>query len=206
MSKAVTIAYKPVGLLLGAGAGVISGMIFKQVWYKTRPSSYSTPPAPPRQPTPAPVPTRSRCRRRPPRSPTRRRGPHAVSRKQHDSPGRGYRSPGVTLHTGQRHEDDSSARAEAPRASALAFTGLGRWWSGCRPHQTLMRLRKLDGCLARRSRSTSVQGWGPALRATVLWQRRQPAGPDQSSTSANAPAGGSDLDAFGLVPDVTVLP
>jgi hypothetical protein len=32
MSKAVKIAYKPVGLLLGAGAGLISGMIFKQVW------------------------------------------------------------------------------------------------------------------------------------------------------------------------------
>jgi hypothetical protein len=31
-SKAVKIAYKPVGLLLGAGAGVISGLIFKQVW------------------------------------------------------------------------------------------------------------------------------------------------------------------------------
>jgi hypothetical protein len=29
---AVKIAYKPVGLLLGAGAGVISGLIFKQVW------------------------------------------------------------------------------------------------------------------------------------------------------------------------------
>jgi hypothetical protein len=26
------IAYKPVGLLLGAGAGVASGLIFKQVW------------------------------------------------------------------------------------------------------------------------------------------------------------------------------
>ena len=26
------IAYKPVGLLLGAGAGVVSGLIFKQVW------------------------------------------------------------------------------------------------------------------------------------------------------------------------------
>jgi hypothetical protein len=30
--KAVKIAYKPVGMLLGAGAGVISGLIFKQVW------------------------------------------------------------------------------------------------------------------------------------------------------------------------------
>jgi len=32
MSKAVKIAYKPVGMLLGAGAGVIAGVIFKQVW------------------------------------------------------------------------------------------------------------------------------------------------------------------------------
>jgi predicted metal-dependent enzyme (double-stranded beta helix superfamily) len=32
MSKAVKLAYKPVGLLLGAGAGVVSGLIFKQVW------------------------------------------------------------------------------------------------------------------------------------------------------------------------------
>ena len=32
MSTAVKIAYKPVGMLLGAGAGVISGVIFKQVW------------------------------------------------------------------------------------------------------------------------------------------------------------------------------
>ncbi|WP_250007878.1 DUF4235 domain-containing protein [Actinoplanes sp. M2I2] len=31
-SKVVKFAYKPVGLLLGAGAGVISGIIFKQVW------------------------------------------------------------------------------------------------------------------------------------------------------------------------------
>jgi predicted metal-dependent enzyme (double-stranded beta helix superfamily) len=31
-SKAVKIAYKPVGILLGVGAGVISGVIFKQVW------------------------------------------------------------------------------------------------------------------------------------------------------------------------------
>ncbi|MEU4245636.1 DUF4235 domain-containing protein [Actinoplanes sp. NPDC026619] len=30
--KAVKIAYKPVGLLLGAGAGLISSLIFKQVW------------------------------------------------------------------------------------------------------------------------------------------------------------------------------
>jgi hypothetical protein len=32
MSTAVKLAYKPVGLLLGAGAGVLSGIIFKQVW------------------------------------------------------------------------------------------------------------------------------------------------------------------------------
>ena len=31
-SKKVKIAYKPVGLLLGAGAGVAAGLIFKQVW------------------------------------------------------------------------------------------------------------------------------------------------------------------------------
>jgi hypothetical protein len=31
-SKAVKIAYKPVGLLLGAGAGLLAGLIFKQVW------------------------------------------------------------------------------------------------------------------------------------------------------------------------------
>nr|WP_296076435.1 DUF4235 domain-containing protein [uncultured Actinoplanes sp.] len=31
-SKAVKIAYKPFGILLGAGAGLISGLIFKQVW------------------------------------------------------------------------------------------------------------------------------------------------------------------------------
>jgi hypothetical protein len=30
--KAVKIAYKPVGILLGMGAGAISGLIFKQVW------------------------------------------------------------------------------------------------------------------------------------------------------------------------------
>jgi hypothetical protein len=29
---AVKMAYKPVGLLLGAGAGLLSGVIFKQVW------------------------------------------------------------------------------------------------------------------------------------------------------------------------------
>jgi predicted metal-dependent enzyme (double-stranded beta helix superfamily) len=31
-SKTVKFAYKPVGLLLGAGAGLVSGLIFKQVW------------------------------------------------------------------------------------------------------------------------------------------------------------------------------
>jgi hypothetical protein len=31
-SKAVKIAYKPVGLLLGVGAGLVSGLIFKKVW------------------------------------------------------------------------------------------------------------------------------------------------------------------------------
>ncbi|MGI5243891.1 DUF4235 domain-containing protein [Dactylosporangium sp. CA-139066] len=29
---AAKLAYKPVGLLLGAGAGLISGLLFKQVW------------------------------------------------------------------------------------------------------------------------------------------------------------------------------
>jgi predicted metal-dependent enzyme (double-stranded beta helix superfamily) len=32
MSKAAKIAYRPVGLLLGVGAGLIAGTIFKQVW------------------------------------------------------------------------------------------------------------------------------------------------------------------------------
>jgi len=32
MSKAAKIAYKPLGLVLGAGAGLVSGLIFKQVW------------------------------------------------------------------------------------------------------------------------------------------------------------------------------
>lgn len=32
MSKAVKIAYKPVGMLLGVGAGALAGVIFKQVW------------------------------------------------------------------------------------------------------------------------------------------------------------------------------
>jgi predicted metal-dependent enzyme (double-stranded beta helix superfamily) len=31
-STAVKIAYKPVGLLFGAGAGLLAGLIFKQVW------------------------------------------------------------------------------------------------------------------------------------------------------------------------------
>ena len=31
-STAVKVAYKPVGLLLGAGAGMLSGVIFKQIW------------------------------------------------------------------------------------------------------------------------------------------------------------------------------
>jgi len=26
------VAYKPVGMLLGAGAGMVSGLVFKQVW------------------------------------------------------------------------------------------------------------------------------------------------------------------------------
>jgi hypothetical protein len=26
------VAYKPVGMLLGAGAGMVSGVVFKQVW------------------------------------------------------------------------------------------------------------------------------------------------------------------------------
>jgi hypothetical protein len=29
---AAKVAYRPVGLLLGAGAGLIAGVIFKQVW------------------------------------------------------------------------------------------------------------------------------------------------------------------------------
>ena len=32
MSKAAKIAYKPVGLLLGIGAGAIAGFVFKEVW------------------------------------------------------------------------------------------------------------------------------------------------------------------------------
>lgn len=31
-NRAAKWAYKPVGLLLGAGAGMASGLIFKQVW------------------------------------------------------------------------------------------------------------------------------------------------------------------------------
>jgi len=31
-SKVQKIAYKPVGLLLGIGAGVLAGVVFKQVW------------------------------------------------------------------------------------------------------------------------------------------------------------------------------
>jgi predicted metal-dependent enzyme (double-stranded beta helix superfamily) len=30
--RAATLAYKPVGLLLGADAGLVSGLLFKQVW------------------------------------------------------------------------------------------------------------------------------------------------------------------------------
>ncbi|MEV7725350.1 DUF4235 domain-containing protein [Streptomyces sp. NPDC101733] len=30
--KASTLAYRPVGLALGAGAGLLAGMLFKQVW------------------------------------------------------------------------------------------------------------------------------------------------------------------------------
>jgi hypothetical protein len=29
---AVKVAYKPVGMLLGVGAGLVSGLIFKQLW------------------------------------------------------------------------------------------------------------------------------------------------------------------------------
>jgi hypothetical protein len=32
LQAAVKLAYKPAGLRLGAGAGVLSGLIFKQVW------------------------------------------------------------------------------------------------------------------------------------------------------------------------------
>jgi len=30
--RTARLAYKPVGLLVGAGAGLLSGLIFKQVW------------------------------------------------------------------------------------------------------------------------------------------------------------------------------
>jgi predicted metal-dependent enzyme (double-stranded beta helix superfamily) len=29
---AAKLAYKPVGLLLGAGAGLVAGLVFKQIW------------------------------------------------------------------------------------------------------------------------------------------------------------------------------
>jgi predicted metal-dependent enzyme (double-stranded beta helix superfamily) len=32
VSKAQRIAYKPVGLLLGIGAGMLAGFVFKEVW------------------------------------------------------------------------------------------------------------------------------------------------------------------------------
>jgi hypothetical protein len=32
LSKASRIAYKPVGLLLGIGAGALAGFVFKEVW------------------------------------------------------------------------------------------------------------------------------------------------------------------------------
>jgi hypothetical protein len=32
LSKASKIAYKPVGLLLGIGAGALAGFVFKEVW------------------------------------------------------------------------------------------------------------------------------------------------------------------------------
>ncbi|HYN93623.1 MAG TPA: DUF4235 domain-containing protein [Pilimelia sp.] len=32
MTKVNKLAYRPVGLLLGIGAGAVAGMIFKQVW------------------------------------------------------------------------------------------------------------------------------------------------------------------------------
>jgi len=32
VGKVGKVAYKPVGLLLGAGAGMLSGLVFKQVW------------------------------------------------------------------------------------------------------------------------------------------------------------------------------
>lgn len=35
MSKLQKVAYKPVGLLLGIGAGAVAGLIFKEVWKLT---------------------------------------------------------------------------------------------------------------------------------------------------------------------------
>lgn len=32
MAKVSKVAYKPVGILLGIGAGVLAGQIFKQIW------------------------------------------------------------------------------------------------------------------------------------------------------------------------------
>ena len=32
MSKVQKIAYKPVGLLLGIGAGMVAGFVFKEIW------------------------------------------------------------------------------------------------------------------------------------------------------------------------------
>lgn len=32
MAKVSKVAYKPVGMLLGIGAGIVAGAIFKQVW------------------------------------------------------------------------------------------------------------------------------------------------------------------------------
>lgn len=32
MGKVGKVAYKPLGLVLGAGAGLVSGLVFKQVW------------------------------------------------------------------------------------------------------------------------------------------------------------------------------
>ena len=35
MSKVGKLAYKPVGLLLGVGAGAIAGLVFKEIWKLT---------------------------------------------------------------------------------------------------------------------------------------------------------------------------
>ena len=32
MGKVGKVAYKPLGLVLGAGAGLVSGLVFRQVW------------------------------------------------------------------------------------------------------------------------------------------------------------------------------